>query len=78
MCEKVDPCTPRSSQVACASDIYIYIYIYDRENHKRSYEGQIKGSYLVGKLQRERGPAQISDQIHGKVSLTEAPKNTHQ
>ena len=58
--------------------IYIYIYIYDRETHQRSYEGQIKGSYLVGKLQRERGPAQISDQIHGKVSLTEAPKNTQQ
>ena len=40
MCEIIDPYTSRSSPVACAAAIKI-----NKENRKKTYGGQIEGSY---------------------------------
>ena len=75
ICEMVEPYTSRSVEVACVEAI---ITKYDRENHKKGYEGQIEWSYLGEKLQRAKGPAQSSDQINSQVSVAEAPKKIHE
>ena len=52
MCEMVHPYTSRSVWVACAAAIKTKN---DRENRKRGYEEQIKGSYPVENFAKDKG-----------------------
>ena len=54
------------------------IFIKNIESRNRGYEGHIEGSYPGDNFQRARGPAQISNQAHGQVSVIEAPNKTQE
>ena len=73
MCEKVDPYTSRSAQVACVAAIKTKN---DRENYKRGYEVQRETSYPVEKLQKTKGNIQSNDQLHSQLSMVKLPKKT--
>ena len=74
-----DPNTSSSARVAC--EVYLETK-YDRENRNRGYKVQVEGSYLEvgwgGRVQMARGLSQFRDQVHGQVSMEEAPKKTQE